>query len=78
MRSLKTKAMSVFAALVALLVAATLFAPAAEAVTYGSPQKWGNGSSKYCPVMMYANYNAYEEWILRKHDGWELQYYALC
>lgn len=50
---------------------------AANAVTYGSPQKWQTGG-KYCPVMMYANYNWWEETFLGKRDGWELQYYAYC
>lgn len=52
-------------------------AVAANAVTYGSPQKWQTGG-KYCPVMMYADYNWWEEVFLGKRDGWELQYYAYC
>lgn len=52
-------------------------AMAANAVTYGSPQKWQTGG-RYCPVMMYADYNWWEETFLGKRDGWEFQYYAYC
>lgn len=52
-------------------------APASQAVTYGSPQKWQTGGT-YCPVMMYADYNWWEEVFLGKRDGWQLQYYAYC
>lgn len=56
---------------------ALIAAPGAQAVTYGSPQKWQTGGT-YCPVMMYADYNWWEEVFLGKRDGWELQYYAYC
>lgn len=52
-------------------------AGAVKLVTYGSPQKWQTGGT-YCPVMMYADYNWWEETFLWKRDGWELQYYAYC
>lgn len=52
-------------------------AVAANAVTYSSPQKWQTGGT-YCPVMMYADYNWWEEVFQGKRDGWELQYYAYC
>ena len=48
-------------------------AVAANAVTYSSPEKWQTGGY-YCPVMMYADYNWWEEVFLGKRDGWELQY----
>lgn len=77
MRSIKAKAMSAVAALVVVLSFSVLAAPAAQAVTYGSPQKWQTGGT-YCPVMMYADYNWWEETFLGKRDGWQLQYYAYC
>jgi hypothetical protein len=52
-------------------------AVAAQAVTYGSPQKWQTGGT-YCPVMMWADYNWWEEVFQGKRDGWQLQYYAYC
>lgn len=56
---------------------ALIAAPSANAVTYSSPEKWQTGGT-YCPVMMYADYNWWEEVFLGKRDGWELQYYAYC
>lgn len=57
------------------IVTGTAFA--AQAVTYGSPQKWQTGGT-YCPVMMWADYNWWEEVFQGKRDGWQLQYYAYC
>jgi len=66
------------AASIAVTVAMVAGIPAAaNAVTYSSPQKWQTGGT-YCPVMMYADYNWWEETFLGKRDGWQLQYYAYC
>lgn len=70
---MKNLARKVTLATLALMLIGT---SAANAVTYGSPQKWQTGG-RYCPVMMYADYNWWEE-LWGKRDGWELQYYAYC
>jgi hypothetical protein len=55
----------------------------AQAYSVLKVEKWQtdrywNGTRWMCGVWQLRNYDAYEEWILRKVDGWYRVYYAYC
>lgn len=67
---------------VAQVVTAKAEAPA-HAYTVLKVEKWQtdrvySGGRWYCGVWELRNYDAYEEWILRKKDGWVRVYWAYC
>ncbi len=55
----------------------------AQAYTVLKVEKWQNdrvysNGRWYCGVWELRNMDAYEEWILRKHDGWVRVYWGWC
>lgn len=66
----------------AQVITAKAEAPA-QAYSVLKVEKWQtdrywNGYRWMCGVWELRNYDAYEEWILRKTDGWVRVYWAYC